>query len=79
MKTVTVCVNITYNYTLTLNDDVIENTDNLVSACDDEDPIYYDAVDKCLRSNWLLGTINSWDGDLVSIVDTETGEILWDK
>ena len=72
MKTVNVKARITYDYEVEIPDDAdgCAKTD-ISSYCDSADPVYF-AICK------LMAGIVQWEGELVSIVDKDTDEVLWD-
>lgn len=78
MKKVRVLSNVTYSYTIEVEDDVTNNLSALIDACDEtEVQISEPLVEVCLDA-WRKGLIDGWSGDFISIVDDETGEVLYD-
>lgn len=73
MKTVNVKAKITYDYQVEIPDDEegCAKTD-ISSYCDSADPVYF-AMCKLMTNSGL-----QWEGELLSIVDEDTDEVLWD-
>ena len=69
MKTVNVRARVTYDYQVEIPDDTHVN---LESYCDISDPVYF-AVCKIMTDKNI-----QWEGELISIVDDNTDEVLWD-
>ena len=75
MKKLSVCASLTYFYTVEVEDDLCEVDNNgylkneaeLYSACCDADPLTFDGV---------FGDIV---GDICSICDDNTGEVLYNS
>lgn len=73
MKTVNVRARITYDYQVEIPDDEEGcATIDLETYCDSYDPVYF-AMCKLMETRGV-----QWDGELLSIVDENTGEVLWD-
>ena len=70
MKTVNVRARITYDYQVVIPDN--EEGCDLESYCDSYDPVYF-AMCKLMETNGI-----QWEGELLSIVDENTDEMLWD-
>jgi hypothetical protein len=73
MKTVNVRARVIYDYQVVIpdNEEGCASTD-LASYCDSYDPVYV-AMCKLMETNGL-----QWEGELLSIVDENTDEVLWD-
>ena len=69
MKTVNVRARITYDYQVEIPDDT---PTDLESYCDSSDPVYF-AMCKLMETRGI-----QWEGELLSIVDENTDELLWD-
>ena len=69
MKTVNVRARVTYDYQVEIPDDTHVD---LESYCDLTDPVYTKLC-KLLSDNHI-----QWEGEILSIVDENTGELLWD-
>jgi len=69
MKSVNVKARVIYDYQVEIPDDTHVD---LESYCDISDPIYF-AMCKLMASKGI-----QWEGQLVSIVDKDTDEVLWD-
>ena len=73
MKTVNVRARITYDYQVEIPDDEEGCTPiDLESYCDSADPVYF-AMCKLMANTGV-----QWEGELISIVDENTDEVLWD-
>ena len=72
MRTVNVKARVTYDYQVEIpdNEEGCAPID-LETYCDSSDPVYF-AICK------LMAGIVQWEGELVSIVDKDTDEVLWD-
>ena len=73
MKTVNVRARITYDYQVEIPDDEegCAITD-IASYCDGCDPVYV-AMCKLMVNNGI-----EWEGEILSVCDDNTGEMLWD-
>ena len=72
LRKVSVCASIEYQYIVELDDDFdVTNTDNLCFKAEAEDPYFHDLA-KVLSAYGAKGY-----ADTVSIVDDDTGEILY--
>lgn len=69
MKTVNVRAKVIYDYRVEIPDDT---PIDLESYCDSSDPVYF-AMCKLMEARGI-----EWEGSLVSIVDEDTDEVLWD-
>ena len=69
MKTVNVRARITYDYQVEIPDDA---PIDISSYCDSSDPVYF-AMCKLMETRGV-----QWDGELLSIIDEDTDEVLWD-
>lgn len=72
MKTVNVKARILYDYQVEIPDDEEGRAIDLETYCDSADPVYF-AMCKLMETRGL-----QWEGQLVSIVDEDTDEVLWD-
>ena len=73
MKTVNVRARITYDYQVEIPDDEKGSAPiDLESYCDSSDPVYF-AMCKLMETRGV-----QWEGELISIVDENTDEVLWD-
>ena len=73
MKTVNVKAKVTYDYQVEISDDE-EGRHAMVdiaSYCDSADPVYF-AMCKLMTTKGI-----QWEGELLSIVDDDTDEVLW--
>ena len=73
MKTVNVKAKVTYDYQVEIPDDE-EGRHAMVdisSYCDSADPVYF-AMCKLMANTGI-----QWEGELLSIVDEDTDEVLW--
>lgn len=77
MKKVTVCGTINYSYTAEVEDELVNSSDELLSACDDVDPVYYNVIDNYIMPLYRAGQVIDWGGDIISIADYETEETLF--
>lgn len=78
MKKLRVLSNVTYSYIIEVEDDVTNDLSALIDACDEtEVQISEPLVEVCLDA-WRKGLIDGYGGDFISIVDDETGEVLYD-
>lgn len=77
MKKLRVLSNITYSYITEVEDDVTNNLSTLFDACDKTEMQIYEPLADICYDAWRKGLIDDWDGDTISIVDDETGEILY--
>lgn len=77
MKKVTVCGTINYSYTAEVEDELVNSSNELVSACDEVDPVYYNVIDNYIMPLYRTKQVTDWGGDIVSIIDDETGKILY--
>lgn len=66
---VSVQAQVNYSYEVEVSDD----NNDIASFCDSADPVYPRIV-KAMMFEGL-----NYEGKLISIVDEETGEILWDE
>ena len=71
MKTVNVRARITYDYQVEIPDDEEGCATDLETYCDSSDPVYF-AMCKLMETNGI-----QWEGELLSIVDEDTDEVLW--
>ena len=73
MKTVNVKARIVYDYQVEIPDDKegCAPTD-LASYCDSSDPVYF------AMCKLMANTCIQWEGELISIIDEDTDEVLWD-
>ena len=72
MRTVNVKAKITYDYQVEIPDDKEGCAPvDLATYCDSADPVYFGMCK-------LMAGIVQWDGELISIVDEDTDEVLWD-
>ena len=69
MKTVNVRARVIYDYQVDIPDDALVD---LESYCDSADPIYF-AMCKLMETKGI-----EWEGEILSICDDNTGELLWD-
>lgn len=69
MKTVNVRARVTYDYQVEVPDDT---SIDLESYCDSSDPVYF-GMCKLMETKGI-----EWKGELLSICDDNTGELLWD-
>ena len=69
MKTVNVKARIVYDYQVEIPDG---NGVSIESYCDSADPVYF-AMCKLMANTGV-----QWEGELISIVDENTDEVLWD-
>lgn len=77
MKKFRVLSNVIYSYTMEAEDDVANDLSALFDACDEtEMQIYEPLADICCDAR-RKGLIDSWGGEIISIVDDETDEILY--
>ena len=73
MKTVNVRARITYDYQVEIPDDEEGCAPiDLESYCDSSDPVYF-GMCKLMETKGI-----EWEGELLSICDDNTGELLWD-
>jgi len=73
MKTVNVRARITYDYQMEIPDNEKERAiANIAYYCGGFDPVY-SAMLKLMTTRGI-----QWEGQLVSIVDKNTDEVLWD-
>lgn len=77
MKKVTVCGTINYSYTAEVEDELVNSSDELLSACDDVDPVYYNVINNYIMPLYQTGQVIDWGGDIISIADYETEETLF--
>ncbi len=69
MKTVNVRAMVTYDYQVEIPDDTPYD---LETWCDSSDPVYF-AMCKLMETKGI-----EWEGEILSICDEDTGELLWD-
>lgn len=73
MKTVNARAKVIYDYQVEIPDDEEEGAmDDIASYCDGCDPVYSNMC-KLMTNNNI-----QWEGELVSIIDENTDEVLWD-
>lgn len=73
MKTVNVRARVTYDYQVEIPDDEEGCAPiDLESYCDSSDPVYF-AMCKLMETRGV-----EWEGEILSICDENTGELLWD-
>ena len=73
MKTVNVRARITYDYQVEIPDDEEGHAMvDIASYCDSADLVYF-AMCKLMTTKGI-----QWEGELISIVDENTDEVLWD-
>ena len=73
MKTVNVKARILYDYQVEIPDDEEGRVPiDLETYCDSADPVYF-AMCTLMNTRGV-----QWEGQLVSIVDEDTDEVLWD-
>lgn len=73
MKTVNVRARVTYDYQVEIPDDEKECAmTDIACYCDGSDPVYSDMC------KLMANTGIQWEGEILSIVDENTGELLWD-
>ena len=72
MRTVNVRARVTYDYQVKIPDDEEECAmTDIACYCDGSDPVY-SAMCKLMANTGI-----QWEGELVSIVDEDTDEVLW--
>ena len=73
MKTVNVRARVTYDYQVEIPDDEegCAMTD-IACYCDGSDPVYF-VMCKLMATKGI-----QWEGEILSIVDENTDEVLWD-
>lgn len=71
---VSVCATVTYQYEVEIPEE-LDDADNVTIAayCDGEDPVFSDLC-KVFSKNGGV----SFDGEVISIVDTESDDIIWE-
>lgn len=79
MKKVRVVSNITYSYTVEVEDDVTDNLTDLFDVCDGTEMLIYVPLADICHNSQRKGLIDSWDANTISMVDAETGEVFWNK
>ena len=73
MKTVNVRARVTYDYQVEIPDDEEGCAPiDLESYCDSADPVYF-AMCKLMETRGV-----EWEGEILSICNDDTGELLWD-
>lgn len=70
MKTVKVKARVTYEYQVEIPDNEEVSVD-LETYCDSWDPVYF-AMCVLMENRGV-----QWDGELLSIADKDTNEVLW--
>lgn len=74
MKTLSVCVQVTYNYEVEIPDDtVFEDEYDLLAYVDTEDPVYRDLCGVFCEAHL------NYTGDTVSVIDADTGDDIYCK
>lgn len=68
---VSVCAQITYSYKVDLSEEASNDYIQAMSICDAEDPAYKDLC-KVLSKYHL-----NFDGEIISIMDDETDEVIY--
>ena len=71
---VSVNCQITYNFELDVPQEIIDSPEelDLVGYCDTEDPAYSRLCDVFVKHR-----IINWDGSILSIANSETGELMY--
>ena len=70
---VSVCATITYQYELEIPEEVNnKDIENIADYCNNEDPVFSDLC-KILSKNHL-----NFDSELISIVNDESDEVIWE-
>lgn len=70
---VSVCATITYQYEVEIPEDLNEESRETIAAyCDDKDPVFSDLC-KVLSKNHL-----NFDGEIISVVDEDSDEVIWE-
>ena len=73
MKTVNVKARVIYDYQVEIPDDKEGHAPtDLETYCDSADPVYF-AMCKLMETRGV-----QWEGQLISIIDENTDEVLWD-
>lgn len=73
MKTVNVRARVTYDFQVEIPDDEVECAmGDIACYCDGSDPVY-SAMCKLMETKGI-----EWEGEILSICDDNTGELLWD-
>ena len=70
---VSVCATITYQYEVEIPEELNNESNGTIAAyCDGEDPVFSDLT-KVLVKNSLY-----YDGEIISVVNTDSDEIVWE-